>query len=71
MGTLATRLVLLPPKGPESKGVVEQRNGWFETSFMPGRTFTSPTDFNEQFTDWLSPALSVLPATYVRTMTRT
>jgi hypothetical protein len=56
MGTLATRLVLLPPKDPESKGVVERRNGWFETSFMPGRTFTSPGDFNDQFTDWLTKA---------------
>jgi transposase len=53
MGTLATRLVLLPPKDPESKGVVERRNGWFETSFMPGRTFTSPADFTAQFASWL------------------
>lgn len=56
MGTLATRLVLLPPKDPESKGVVERRNGWFETSFMPGRSFTCPADFNEQFADWLGKA---------------
>jgi Mu transposase, C-terminal domain/Helix-turn-helix domain of resolvase len=56
MGTLATKLVLLAPRDPESKGVVERRNGWFETSFMPGRTFTSPADFNAQFTDWLSRA---------------
>jgi transposase len=56
MGTLATRLVLLPPNDPESKGVVERRNGWFETSFMPGRRFTSPADFNDQFTDWLRTA---------------
>jgi hypothetical protein len=56
MGTLATRLVLLAPKDPESKGVVERRNGWFETSFMPGRSFTSPADFNGQFTDWLTTA---------------
>ncbi|WIY84262.1 IS21 family transposase [Propionimicrobium sp. PCR01-08-3] len=56
MGTLATRLVLLPPRDPESKGVVERRNGWFETSFMPGRTFLSPADFNAQFTDWLATA---------------
>jgi transposase len=54
MGTLATKLVLLPPRDPESKGVVERRNGWFETSFMPGRTFASPADFNAQFTDWLT-----------------
>ncbi len=53
MGTLATKLVLLPARDPESKGVVERRNGWFETSFMPGRTFTSPVDFNTQFAEWL------------------
>jgi hypothetical protein len=54
MGTLATKLVLLPPRDPESKGVVERRNGWFETSFMPGRQFTSPADFNTQFSSWLA-----------------
>ncbi len=54
MGTLATKLVLLPPRDPESKGVVERRNGWFETSFMPGRAFTSPADFNTQFSEWLT-----------------
>jgi hypothetical protein len=56
MGTLASRLVLLPPKDPESKGLVERRNGWFETSFMPGRSFTGPADFNAQFADWLDKA---------------
>jgi hypothetical protein len=56
MGTLATKLVLLPPRDPESKGLLERRNGWFETSFMPGRSFTSPADFNTQFTDWLTRA---------------
>jgi hypothetical protein len=55
MGILATKLVvLLPPRDPESKGVVERRNGWFETSFMPGRQFTSPADFNTQFSSWLA-----------------
>jgi len=56
MGTLATKLILLPPRDPESKGVVERRNGWFETSFMPGRVFESPADFNTQFADWLDTA---------------
>lgn len=56
MGTLATRLVLLPPNDPESKGIVERRNHWFETSFLPGRVFTSPEDFNDQFTAWLATA---------------
>ena len=54
MGTLATRLVLLPPRDPESKGIVERRNHWFETSFMPGRVFTSPADFNAQLAGWLA-----------------
>lgn len=58
MGTLATKLVLLPPRDPESKGIVERRNGWFETSFMPGRSFDSPADFNTQFTGWLDRANS-------------
>ena len=58
MGMLAARLVLLKPRDPESKGIVERRNGWFETSFMPGRTFVSPTDFNTQFGDWLQLANS-------------
>jgi transposase len=55
-GTLATKIVLLRPNDPESKGVVERRNGFFETSFMPGRHFTSPADFNAQFSEWLTSA---------------
>ena len=56
MGTLATKLVLLPPNDPESKGLLERRNGWFETSFMPGRTFRSPADFNaSSVTGWSRP----------------
>jgi hypothetical protein len=57
-GTLATTLVRLRPRDPESKGVVERRNGFFETSFMPGRDFASPADFNAQFGDWLTRANS-------------
>jgi hypothetical protein len=52
-GTLATKIVQLPPNDPESKGIVERRNRFFETSFMPGRSFASPADFNAQFADWL------------------
>ena len=55
-GTLATRVHQLKPRDPESKGVVERRNGFFETSFMPGREFDSPTDFNVQFAGWLERA---------------
>lgn len=55
-GTLATTLQPLKPHDPESKGIVERRNGYFETSFMPGRDFDSPADFNAQFADWLTKA---------------
>ncbi|MGH3365969.1 MAG: IS21 family transposase [Nocardioidaceae bacterium] len=55
-GTLATTLQRLKPHDPESKGLVERRNGFFETSFMPGRDFESPADFNTQFGDWLTKA---------------
>jgi len=55
-GTLATTLQRLKPYDPESKGIVERRNGFFETSFMPGRDFTSPADFDAQFADWLTKA---------------
>ncbi len=57
-GTLATTLQRLKPNDPESKGLVERRNGFFETSFMPGREFESPADFDDQFTDWLTKANS-------------
>jgi hypothetical protein len=53
-GTLATTLVRLPPRDPESKGIVERRNQFFETSFMPGRDFASPADFNAQLAGWLA-----------------
>jgi len=55
-GTLATTLQRLKPYDPESKGIVERRNGFFETSFMPGRDFSSPGDFNAQFAEWLTKA---------------
>lgn len=55
-GTLATRVHQLKRHDPESKGIVERRNGFFETSFMPGRSFVSPADFNAQFNDWLERA---------------
>lgn len=55
-GTLATRMHQLKPHDPESKGLVERRNGFFETSFMPGREFDSPADFNAQFSDWIDGA---------------
>ncbi|GEP28746.1 Mu transposase domain-containing protein [Cryobacterium levicorallinum] len=52
-GTLGTEIKLLKARDPESKGMVERRNRFFRSSFMPGRHFASPQDFNEQIADWL------------------
>lgn len=52
-GMLGMGVVVLRPADPESKGVVERHNGYLETSFLPGRTFRGPDDFNGQFADWL------------------
>ncbi|MBT2551277.1 IS21 family transposase [Arthrobacter sp. ISL-65] len=52
-GVLATRIVQVKPYDPESKGVVERANQFLETSFLPGRAFTSPEDFNAQLRQWL------------------
>jgi transposase len=59
-GTLGTRIRLLPARDPESKGVIERNNGFFETSFLPGRRFSGPADFNAQMADWLPRANSRL-----------
>ena len=53
VGALASRLHQLKAYDPESKGGVERINGYFETSFLPGRDFTGPEDFNDQMARWL------------------
>jgi hypothetical protein len=60
-GTLGVRLRLAPPRDPEFKGLVERRNGFFETSFLPGRTFTSPGDFTAQIGHWLPERAATRP----------
>ncbi len=49
-------MVQAPPYDPETKGIVERPNGYLRTSFLPGRQFTSPADFNLQLTQWLTVA---------------
>jgi transposase len=55
-GMLGVAIRQCRPADPEAKGLVERANGYLETSFMPGRTFTGPHDFNTQLTDWLARA---------------
>jgi transposase len=52
-GTLGIKIIQCRPADPEAKGLVERANGYLETSFLPGRSFTGPADFNIQLTDWL------------------
>lgn len=52
-GTLGTRIYQTAARDPEAKGIVERANGFLETSFMPGREFDSPHDYNTQLTSWL------------------
>jgi len=55
-GTLGMGAILCAPNDPEAKGIVERANGYFETSFLPGRHFEDIGDFNRQFTGWLARA---------------
>lgn len=55
-GTLGITVVQCRPADPEAKGLVERANGYLETSFLPGRRFGSPQDFNTQLADWLARA---------------
>lgn len=52
-GGLGIRVIQCRPRDPEAKGLVERANGYLETSFLPGRSFTSPQDFNAQLQTWL------------------
>lgn len=57
-GMLGIRIIQCKPRDPESKGLVERANGYLETSFLPGRSFDSPADFNAQLTQWIERANS-------------
>ncbi|MGL5827310.1 MAG: Mu transposase domain-containing protein, partial [Nocardioides sp.] len=52
-GTLGMEVRQGRPGEPEAKGIVERGNQYLETSFLPGRAFTSPADFDTQLWAWL------------------
>lgn len=53
-GTLGIGVHQCRSRDPEAKGIVERANGYLETSFLPGRAFTGPGDFNTQLSQWLT-----------------
>jgi transposase len=52
-GTLATRVLICRPKDPEAKGLVERLHDYLERSFLPGRAFASPAQFNTELVGFL------------------
>jgi transposase len=53
-GTLAAKVIVCKPADPEAKGIIERAHDYLERSFLPGRTFTGPADFNAQLARWLA-----------------
>ena len=53
-GVLGAKVIVLKPAEPEHKGIIERAHDYLERSFLPGRDFTSPADFNTQLQSWLA-----------------
>jgi transposase len=53
-GVLGAKVLILKPADPEAKGLLERTHGYLETSFLPGRTFTGPADFNTQLGEFMA-----------------
>jgi transposase len=53
-GTLGAKVIVLRPREPEHKGIIERAHDYLERSFLPGRMFAGPDDFNAQLQDWLA-----------------
>jgi transposase len=52
-GVLGASVYVCKPADPEAKGLVERFHDHLERSFLPGRSFTSPGDFNTQLAHWI------------------
>jgi transposase len=50
---LGAKVLICKPANPEAKGLIERLHDYLERSFLPGRTFDSPADFNTQRQAWL------------------
>ena len=47
-GTLGVKVIICKPADPEAKGLLERAHDYLERSFLPGRPFAGPADFNAQ-----------------------
>jgi transposase len=52
-GVLGTGVYVCKPADPEAKGMLERFHDYLERSFLPGRTFTGPDDFNTRLAEFL------------------
>jgi transposase len=52
-GVLGAKVLICKPADPEAKGIIERLHDYLERSFLPGRSFDSPADFNNQLQAWL------------------
>ena len=52
-GVLGVKVLICKPADPEAKGGIERLHDYLERSFLPGRSFGSPADFNSQLQAWL------------------
>ena len=55
-GTLGAKVIICRPVDPEAKGMIERAHDWLERSFLPGRGFASPAEFNTELAAWLAVA---------------
>jgi transposase len=55
-GVLGAKVIICKPADPEAKGLLERVHGYLETSFLPGRSFTGPADFNAQLSGFFAQA---------------
>src|SRR6185437_1554295 len=51
---VAAKVVVCKPADPEAKGLVERVHDYLERSFLPGRSFGGPADFNVQLGAWIA-----------------
>jgi len=51
-GQLGVGWIILEPRDPEAKGVLERSHRFMRTNFEPGRRFANHLDFQEQLDGW-------------------